>query len=105
MLKLTVALLVKDKACPGQVDLFRQIFPQGAPLTLAALTKAEKAGLDIWWCQKLLTGKVNDDYLAKCKSLYDDYEAKRKPLDDDYFAKRKSLLLAALKKQFGDKPC
>jgi hypothetical protein len=97
---ITVSML--RGACRSQRALFRKTFPDGAPVTMSAVRKAQNAGLDVLWLTNLLPKPLDDDYWAKRKplnadyeakrkSLYADYEAKYKPLDDDYEAKRKSL--------------
>ena len=78
-------------ACHEQRKLFREIFPGGAPVTMAAARKAQKAGLDVLWLVHILPKPLYDEYDAKCKPLYDEYCAKRKPLYDEYWAKRKPL--------------
>jgi hypothetical protein len=93
---ITVSML--RGACRSQRALFRKTFPDGAPVTMSAARKAERAGLDVLWLIELLPNPLDDDYWAKRKSLYADYEAKYKPLDDDYEAKRIKLLLTYLRK-------
>jgi hypothetical protein len=74
-------------ACTDQRRLFRKIFPDGAPVTVAAAMKAHKVGINVLWVSRLLP-----------KPLRDEYCAKRKPLDDEYWAKRISLLISMLRK-------
>ena len=78
-------------ACHEQRKLFRKLFPDGAPITMAAARKAQKAGLNVLWLVNILPKPLNDEYEAKCKPLNDEYWAKRKPLDDEYWANRKLL--------------
>jgi hypothetical protein len=85
MKKITVDML--KGACKDQRKLFRATFPKGAPVTMASLKKAEKAGLDIWWVARL----AGPAYEAQRKVLDDAYWAQRNPLDDAYWAQRKPL--------------
>jgi hypothetical protein len=78
-------------ACRDQRKLFRKTFPNGAPVTIAAARKAQKAGLDVLWACNLLPEPLFYEYYAKRKPLFYEYDAKRKPLDDEYDAKRESL--------------
>lgn len=65
-------------ACPSQRRLFRKVFPDGAPVTLAAARKAEKAGLAVTWAAYLLPVPLYYEFLAKYKqpSICDKYRAK-----------------------------
>jgi hypothetical protein len=74
-------------ACTDQRKLFAKIFPNGAPVTMAAAMKAIKAGLDILWLIRLLPALLYADYRAKLDPLYADYRAKLDPLDADYESK------------------
>jgi hypothetical protein len=65
-------------ACKDQRKLFAKVFPDGAPVTLRAAEKAEKAGLDIFWLEGLLKGEVYDAYWAFLKTMRDAYDASRK---------------------------
>jgi hypothetical protein len=85
-------------ACKSKRALFRKTFPDGAPVTMAAARKAQKAGLDVLWLDEILPEPLDADYYDKRTSLHDYYEAKRKPLADDYDAKCIKLLLASLRK-------
>ena len=89
-MKLITNAMLKG-ACEDQRKLFRKVFPDGAPITVAAARKAQKAGLDVLWLVNILPSPLYAEYLAKCKPLDAEYWAKRKPLDDEYWAKRKSL--------------
>ena len=78
-------------ACHSQRKLFRKLFPDGAPITMAAARKAQRAGLDVLWFVYILPKPLYDEYYAKCKPLNDEYWAKLKPLYDEYYANRKPL--------------
>jgi hypothetical protein len=85
-------------ACKSKRVLFRETFPDGAPVTMAAARKAQKAGLNVLWLAEILPEPLHADYYDKCTLLHDDYLAKRTSLHDDYLAKRIKLLLACLRK-------
>ena len=78
-------------ACHYQRKLFRKTFPDGAPITMVAARKAQKAGLNILWLLEILPNPMYDAYYAKRKQLNDEHWAKLKPLDDEYEAKHKPL--------------
>lgn len=59
---LTADHLTAAGACPEQVALFRQVFPDGAPLTPDALATAREAGLDVGWCVVLLDAPAREAY-------------------------------------------
>ena len=89
---ITITRDMISKACPAQIKIFSEIFPDGAIPSEENAIKAAKAGLNInWAAQNLLSSDKYKDYLAKRKSLYKDYEAKRESLDEDHWAKRKLL--------------
>lgn len=46
-LRLTARRLAQLGACSWQRKEFRKVFPDGAPVTVAALRKAKKAALDV----------------------------------------------------------
>lgn len=48
-LRVTAKWLEKMKACEGQVELFKKVFPRGAAVTLKNLRKAKEAGLELYW--------------------------------------------------------
>jgi hypothetical protein len=48
-------MLEKARACPNQFALFRETFPDGAPLTLATYRKCVAVGLDFFWAAGLLS--------------------------------------------------
>ena len=75
---ITKEMLSEAKACEDQVQLFAEIFPDGARVNGINALKADKAGLDIDWAvEKFLSESKLGDFRAKRKPLYADYEAKR----------------------------
>ena len=78
-------------ACEEQRRKFRELFPDGAPVTVRAAMRAHRAGLDVLWCVGLLPAPLDEQYLAARKPLYDQYWAACKPLDDQYLAACKPL--------------
>ncbi len=62
MKKITVEMLREHGAKCSQVDLFEEIFPDGAPVTMRSLKKARDAGLDVFFLQRLLTGPALTEY-------------------------------------------
>jgi hypothetical protein len=59
---ITVEMLRKHGACRDQVRKFETIFPKGAPVTMRSLTKAQKAGLDVFFCKRFLAGPALAEY-------------------------------------------
>ena len=91
---ITKEMLSEAKACSNQVQLFAEIFPDGARVNKANALKAAKAGLDIDWAvEKFLSESKLDDYLAKIKLIWGDYLVKLKPLVDDFRAKKALLFV------------
>ena len=75
VVRLTAAHLTAAKACPEQVKLFRTMFPNGAPLTLAAWRKAQRVGLDCAWSANLLSATALAAYEVACAPALAAYEA------------------------------
>ena len=49
MKRITAYWLKRQGACSGQVEIVRREWPEGVPVTMAALRKALKLGLDAEW--------------------------------------------------------
>ena len=62
MKRITVEMLKQIDACEDQVELFEQVFPKGAPVSMRSLAKAQKAGLDVFFAERLLTGPAWAEY-------------------------------------------
>ena len=62
MKRITVELLESIDACPDQVETFSKLFPKGAPVSMRSLAKAQKAGLDVFFLERLLTGPALAEY-------------------------------------------
>ena len=58
MKRITVELLKSINACPDQVETFSKLFPKGAPISMRSLAKAQKAGLDVFFLERLLTAQA-----------------------------------------------
>ena len=58
----TITLKHLRGACPDQVALFKDIFPDGAPVTEESALKAIKAGLLIGWLKHLIPKSALADY-------------------------------------------
>jgi hypothetical protein len=71
---LTAKRLLADGACADQVRKFRQVFPGGAPITLASVEKAQKAGLDWEWTIILLSLSAWVEYDKVCGLALAEYE-------------------------------
>ena len=73
---ITARLLRARGACAEQVQVFREMFPQGTPVTLADCRKAVKAGLDFNWAANyLLTSdawKVYQEAAAAANKVYNE---------------------------------
>ena len=62
MKRITVELLKSINACPDQVETFSKLFPKGAPISMRSLTKAQKAGLGVFFLERLLTAPARAEY-------------------------------------------
>lgn len=65
-------------ACTEQVDLFRQVFPDGAPITIRSVTTAWQKELDIEWLITSLPAparKAFEEAMAPASEAY--YEARK----------------------------
>ena len=49
MYVLTEDNLISLNACMGQIQKFREVFPEGAPLTLRSMSLADEKGLSLFW--------------------------------------------------------
>lgn len=71
--------LVTDKMLPGackkQRAKFRKMFPNGAPVTVAAARKAWRDGIRIFWAAKLLPNDLWSEYFDKSCKLWDEYNS------------------------------
>ena len=61
-------------ACSKQRALFRQTFPEGAPVTLVAARKAVAAGLDVSWLARFLSPEGHAKYQRVTASAWAEYE-------------------------------
>ena len=62
-MKITIEMLREKDACPDQVKLFAELFPEGAEATYANADRAFKANLDIEWAARhLLSPKGLAEY-------------------------------------------
>ena len=51
MKRITVEMLKQVDACEEQVELFEQVFPSGAPVSMRSLMKAKKGGTGCILCR------------------------------------------------------
>ena len=75
-MKVTKEILVKAKACPRQVEIFTQEWPDGAVVNLKNARRAVELGLDLWWCvnnlMKLPARKAYDEAVESARKAYDE---------------------------------
>ena len=62
MKRITVEMLNAHSACADQLRKFAKVFPKGAPVSMRSLAKAQKAGLDVFFCECLLAGPAWAEY-------------------------------------------
>ena len=74
MKRITVELLKSMNACPDQVETFSKLFPKGAPVSMRSLAKAQKAGLDVFFLERLLTGPALAEYEKIRDQAWAEYE-------------------------------
>ena len=80
IMRITAELLRQHNACEDQVEIFEERWPSGVTPNKRSLAVAQQLGLDIRWCDNLLTvpGPVWTEYLnvidpawAECKKVRD----------------------------------
>ena len=74
MKRITVELLESINACPDQVETFSKLFPKGAPVSMRSLAKAQRAGLDVFFLENLLTGLALAEYEKVRGPAWAEYE-------------------------------
>ncbi len=62
MKKITVEMLREHGGHCNQVEVFEEIFPDGAPVTMRSLKKARDARLNIVWSKCLLSDPALEKY-------------------------------------------
>ena len=67
--RITAKMLSDGRASPHQLEVFRAVFPNGAPLTLEAVAEARAAGLDVTWVACLLSQELQARYEAEMATL------------------------------------
>lgn len=73
-LRLTADHLTVAEACEEQVALFRQTFPDGAPLTLESIAAARAAGLNVEWCLGLMDTPAREEYHRAIAPAWEAYD-------------------------------
>lgn len=81
---LTLAHLRKHAACPTGLARFRRHFPEGAALTVANLTRARRAGLDVGWCVSLLDDDLFTEFGHEDEAAFEVYEQAIDPALEEY---------------------
>ena len=77
-MKITADLLRKHNACADQVALFERTFPGGAdPVT--DWQTAIDAGLDVTWCERLLSAPALAEYERVRGQAWAEYQRVRGP--------------------------
>ena len=74
MKRITVEMLKQIDACEDQVELFEQVFPKGAPVSMRSLVKAKKAGLDVFFANAFSTGQAWAEYEKVTGQAWAEYE-------------------------------
>ena len=81
-MKVTLETLKQYGACDKQVELFKNVFPAGAEVTLDNFVKADDAGLDVCWFARELASHypVASAKLWFPEEAYKEYEKDMAPL-------------------------
>jgi hypothetical protein len=66
VMKITKEFLEKHGACREDVNLFGEVFPNGASLTFDNLKKAHKVGMDTDWLRRFLTSTGRGQIDTSC---------------------------------------
>ena len=74
MKRITVELLKAHGAYPEEVEQFQELFPKGAPVSMRSFNKAQKAGLNVFWAEALLTGPALAEYEKVRGQAWSEYE-------------------------------
>ncbi len=64
-------LLNQLMACPSQIEIFEQTFPEGTEITKESIEKAAEAGLDLYWFASKFKNKELKDVQRRYYSLCD----------------------------------
>ena len=62
MKRITVEMLQEHHACSSELLKFHQVFPNGAPVSMRSLAKAQNAGLNVFFAERFLTGPARAEY-------------------------------------------
>jgi hypothetical protein len=82
--RITVEMLKEHNACASELRKFRKVFPTGAPVSLRSLAKAQKAGLDVFFAERFLTGQAWAEYEKVRRQAWAEYEKVRRPAGAEY---------------------
>ena len=96
MKRITVELLESINACPDQVETFSKLFPKGAPVSMRSLAKARKAGLDVFFLERLLTGLALAEYKKIRDRAWAEYWKSEDQARAEYWKIRGQALVKAL---------
>jgi hypothetical protein len=94
MKRITVEFLKCHGACASQVKKFAKVFPKGASISLAAMRKAEQAGLNLWWLEQF----IDAEYERQRAPLWAEYTRQEAPLWAEY-KRQEAPLWAEYKRQ------
>ena len=79
MKRITVELLESLDACTDQVETFKELFPKGAPVSMRSFNRARKAGLDVFFLERALSGPALAEYQKVKDAAWAEYEKVRGP--------------------------
>jgi hypothetical protein len=82
---ITVELLRAKGACRGQVDLFAKLFPQGAPMTVAAAVAVADRFDWNWAAQNLLSATASKAYYEATATASKAYNEARATASKTYY--------------------
>jgi hypothetical protein len=71
-------------ACREQRALFRQVFPDGAPVTVKSAEKALEAGLDVFWLWHLLPRPTQIEFNRTTAATLAEFERAAVPARAEY---------------------
>jgi len=101
---LTVYDLYDHEACDDQVLAFQRVFGDAAEVTASNLRLAQRAGLDVTWCAKLLRAQALAEYERVRAQAWAEYERVRAQAWAEYERVTAPALLADLIESLREPP-
>ena len=84
----TTQLLRAHNACRTEIEIFEAEWPDGCELSQDTWDRAKQIGLNVSWCEILLSGPARAEYKAVRDPALAEYNAVRAPARAKYVAVR-----------------